>query len=220
MGIFNEIDTVLEENTELLLEASNEEVVKKFLYDDYAKTREEFPNPQKWSKIWGSANVKINVVGGDKDGKGAKGYALTMYATPVLFKDNDGGIYYNKDGKGTTYTKLYGLIDGILKNPPTEEEHKAKWEEMKDSVREVDEDAMEKLVGGEKIDEPEEAPEETPEEGEGEELPPPEGEPEEGESEEALPPPPENPEPEETEELPPPEEGEEEEVPEDKKKKK
>ena len=172
MSILNEIEDVVDKM--LLNEVTNSEIIDNFLNDNFIHNKEEaaekLRNPNTWSPEWGTSNVKIKKMN-------ENGWALTFFGTPILFRDNDGGVYFNTDKKvGTAYTKFRTTIDNLIDQKP----------ELKDKIRVVNEETMVKVSSGQKVSEDlfskldkeipeptkeeisseEEAPEETPEEDE------------------------------------------------------
>lgn len=143
MSILNEIETVLEKM--LLTEVSNEEIIRKFLTNDFPHDKEEAPKygvrTDTWSPIYGSANLKITRIPLDLEQE-VKGWALNNNATPMLYMDNEGGIYFNTQKMSTGTTKIQTTIKGFLETEP----------EIKDKVREVDSLTINKVIKGEKVD--------------------------------------------------------------------
>jgi len=169
MSILNEIEEAVDKM--LLTEVSNEEVIRKFINNEYPHNKEEAPKygvrTDTWSPIWGTANLKITRVPLDMDKDDEpdeRGWSLNFNATPMLYKDEDGGIYFNSQKISTSTTKVQTIIKNMIENDP----------ELKEKVREVDRDTIVKLVRGQEVsddllkkigdEEPEPAEEESPEE--------------------------------------------------------
>lgn len=143
MSLLNEIEDVVE--SMLLNEVTNEEIIKKFLTNNFAHNKDEAPKygvrTDTWNPIWGTANLKITRIPLDLEQE-VKGWALNNNATPMIYMDNDGGIYFNTEKMSTSTTKIQTIVKGFLETEP----------ELKDKVREVDGKTINKLLKGEKVE--------------------------------------------------------------------
>ena len=151
MSLLNEIEDVVEKM--LLTEISNEEVIRNFVgkredgdMGNFPKNADEAPKfnvrTDTWSPIWGSANLKITRVPLDLE-KDERGWSLNFNATPMLYVDKDGGIYFNNEKRSTSTTKIQTTIKNLLQND----------QELSDKVREVDRETIVKLERGEEVSE-------------------------------------------------------------------
>ena len=144
MSILNEIEAF--EDRQLLTEVSNEEVVRKFMNNEFAHNKEEAPKygvkTDSFSPIWGSASLKITRIPVNVD-EPVKGWSLNFNALPILFMDENDALYFNEQKYGmTSISKVQTLIRGVLEGD----------DKLSERTRKVDGDTMKKLVKGEKVD--------------------------------------------------------------------
>ena len=140
MSILNEIESIL------LTEVTNSQIIENFLKNEFPHNKDEAPKygvrSDTYSTEWGTSNVKIKRTPTNID-QDEIGWSLTFFGTPILFRDNEGGLYFNTQKKmGTAYTKFRTTIDNLINQD----------QEAKKNIREVDENTIVKLTIGEKID--------------------------------------------------------------------
>jgi hypothetical protein len=85
-------------------ESSNEEVIDLFINDNFPHDKDEANKMgiKRWMSVWGSNNLKIS--------KQNNGWALVNYNTPILFRDDEGMIYFNTDKYSVTTSKIQNQI--------------------------------------------------------------------------------------------------------------
>lgn len=98
-----------------LTETSNMDVVSSFIADNFAHNEEEAQEMglPRFSTVWGSTNLKIS--------KQDNGWALINYDTPIMFRDNDGNLYFNTDEYSTTTSKIQNMVKDELGDTKYEE---------------------------------------------------------------------------------------------------
>ena len=142
MSLLNEIEEII--TRKLLTEVSNETIIRNFITNEFPHDKEEANKygvkTDTWSPIYGTANLKITRVPIDLDQE-VTGWSLNNNATPIIFMDNDGGVYFNTQKYSTATTKIQNTIKGFLETES----------EIKDKVREVDGNTIIKLIKGEKV---------------------------------------------------------------------
>lgn len=73
--------------------ARNAEVIDMFVNDSFPKDKRP---------VWGSANLKIT--------KEDNGWSLVNYYTPIMYRSNDGTLYFNTDHYSVTTSKIQNYI--------------------------------------------------------------------------------------------------------------
>jgi hypothetical protein len=143
MGILNEMEDIVEGM--LLNEVSNEQIVNKFITNEFAKSKEEANKygikTDSFSPVWGSPSLKLVRVPTDME-ELEIGWALNFNAIPIMFRDTNGALYFNKQKYSTSTSKVQTTIRGFLETNP----------EIKETVREVDGPTINKLVKGQEVD--------------------------------------------------------------------
>jgi len=111
----NDSDSKPEIEEAELNETSNMDVIQKFVDDSFPHNKEEAAEQgiQTWSPVWGSTNLKIS--------KQDNGWALINYATPLMFRDDEGKLYFNTDKYSVTTSKVQNQIKGALEGVDYEE---------------------------------------------------------------------------------------------------
>lgn len=73
--------------------SSNEEVIEMFAEDSFPKDKRP---------IWGTEHLKITKMG--------SGWALVNYATPILYRDSTGKVYFNTQKYSVTTSRIQNMI--------------------------------------------------------------------------------------------------------------
>lgn len=89
-------------------EATNDDVIDLFINDNFPHDEEEAKKMGigRWMSVWGAPNLKIT--------KEDNGWSLVNYDTPILFRDNDGKLYFNSDKYTVTTSKIQNQIRRAL----------------------------------------------------------------------------------------------------------
>lgn len=88
---------IKEEVKRTLNEKRNSDVVEMFMTDSFPKNKRQ---------KWGTANKMIEKMG--------NGWALVNYSTPIVYRSNDGTIYFNTDKYSKTTSKMQNEIRSHL----------------------------------------------------------------------------------------------------------
>ncbi len=114
MELYTGVDnkSVVEDSDENILEASNRDVISKFVSSAFPKSQDDMTNHgygprSRYKTSWGSENLKIEEVDG--------GFILLKYATPLAFKPNDEDVVYLDTTKYSVSTsKIQSYIGAEL----------------------------------------------------------------------------------------------------------
>lgn len=81
----------------VLNETKNEDVIRMFANDSFPKDKKQ---------SWGTKNLKIR--------KEMNGWSLVNYATPIVFRNNEGEVFFNIDKYSQTTTVIQNKIKSML----------------------------------------------------------------------------------------------------------
>jgi len=81
----------------LIAEATNNQVIDLFVNDSFPKDKRP---------VWGTKHLKLR--------KETNGWSLVNYATPILFRDKNGKVYFNTQSYSKTTTTLQNYMKRAL----------------------------------------------------------------------------------------------------------